>query len=209
MIARQRRAPSGTVGMAASLLAAAALALVTGVGAGCGARSRKAAEEVPRVGPTPRATPTNAGPVTSQRRALEVIRTRIAGKEQGAEGGAPAPEPEPTIVVEMLAGGVMAAPDLGLTWTERPGGMFDAEDARAYCDGLAAEGGAWRLPEIWELETIVRCDPGVCRRDGSVELWSATAHQERGLETWDCRRMTRSHRAVGMAQVVCVGRYGR
>jgi hypothetical protein len=185
---------------------AAAMALVAAT-MGCDARGCQVIEEDPTASPV--ATPVTTPTVTTQSRALELIRTRIAERGGRREKGADSPDARPPVRVEHIGDGVMRAPDLGLAWTRRPTGLFDLEDARSYCEGLSVGGApAWRLPEIWELETVARADDGLCRGDGPVELWSATPHEERGIQTWDCREMKRSVRSVGMAQVVCVGRSG-
>ncbi len=188
-----------------TLLGAAALAAAVLAG-GCGPRGRDVAEEPTTVAsPTPMVSPGRTRTVTSRARALEVIRTRIADKAGGSAQDEPSPKARPPLEVEEGEDGRARATEVGLEWTRRPAGLFVLEDARAYCDGLDGAGGAaWRLPRIGELETIVRADPTVCGAGGSVELWSASPAEQRGFETWDCRTMARSRRAVGMAHAVCV-----
>jgi len=194
---------AGAAGLTVLGAAVLAAAVISG---GCRPGARDVAEEPTTVAsPTPVVSPSRTSAVASRERALEVIRTRIADKAGGSAQEEPSPRQRPPLQVEVVEDGRARAREVGLEWTRRPAGLFVLEDARAYCDGLGGAGDAvWRLPRIGELETIVRADPTICGGGGSLELWSASAGGERGSETWDCRTMTRSRRAVGMAHVVCV-----
>jgi hypothetical protein len=195
---------TGAVGLTAL---GAALLAAAGIVGGCGARGRDVAERTTVASPTPVVSPSRTRAVTSRARALEVIRTRIADKANGSAVDEPSPSGQPPLKVEVGDDGIARARGVGLQWTRRPAGLFDLEDARAYCDGLEVAGeAAWRLPRIEELETIVRADPTICGAGGSLELWSATSGRERGNQILGCRGMTRSRRTVGMAHVVCVMR---
>ncbi len=138
-------------------------------------------------------------------RSLEVIRTRIAWKEGGEATGSPPTATVPPHIVLEVRQATVSAPAIGLLWLRSAGGLFEYADAVSHCSGLDTGGYAdWRLPEIVELERLVAVERGAPWLSGVQELWSATPHRSRGVETVTLPAGVRSHQAVGMAHVVCV-----
>lgn len=70
----------------------------------------------------------------------------------------------------------------GLTWQRRDkGGTVDWNEADAYCNGLALDGGGWRLPSIQELQTLIDIREevaidGVAFLSSVTFFWSSTPY---------------------------------
>ena len=73
-------------------------------------------------------------------------------------------------------------PESGLTWQVAPttGGQMNWSDAKAYCAGLALDGGGWHLPTIGELRTLIRGCP-------ATEAGGSCNVEEGDCLAWSCR----------------------
>lgn len=93
-----------------------------------------------------------------------------------------------------LAGGTVTDEDTHLTWQQEvvssggspcadgTGGCYAWAAAKAYCQGLQLAGGGWRMPHVFELQTIVdegrvrpAVDPTAFAATPVDLYWSSTA----------------------------------
>lgn len=137
---------------------------------------------------------------------VEVIRRRIAWKKTHApDGRPPTATPLPVFDRNVRLDGIASSSDLGLMWSRTAAGGFNAEDARTHCQ-VSDLGGFidWRAPSVDELHALLIAEMDNAWGDEVRLLWTSTPHDPRGFETIDLPGMTRSHREVGVAHVVCV-----
>jgi hypothetical protein len=140
--------------------------------------------------------------------AADVIRTRIAWREQSQGSGfQPTATPRPPLEVMMDESTVTAA-RMALMWTRHAAGAFEYGDAVSYCAGLETAGfDDWRLPTIEELERLLDSEYRLEAEGAAVILWSSSANEHRGVETVELPDFTRSHQKVGFGHVICVRRH--
>jgi len=141
----------------------------------------------------------------SQSEALEVIRKRLAAKDDsGVAVSVVTPTPAEEIVLRARDDGVISASSLGLMWTREAAGVLASEDAGSYCEGLSLGGHAdWRLPSIAELGQIMTSGFSPSDRSPVRALWSGSRHPVRGVWAFDLANGEPVPLDAGVAHVVC------
>lgn len=99
--------------------------------------------------------------------------------------------------------GVVLDVETGLSWQQSvDGGLYDWSGANAYCLGLQLNGGGWRLPTVYELQTIVdeavvapAIDLAAFPATPTAAFWSGTSDANSSDSAW------RVHFTSGHVQV--------